>query len=76
MILFSCVTAWYYIKWVFKLTWHYHYAAICELGPKKLIRPICFSGTARVTINPPIKNFYCISSIHIEKSSMHHELSV
>ena len=26
--------------------------------------------------NPLIKLFYCTSSIHIEKSSLHHELSV
>ena len=37
---------------------------------------ICFSGTARVTFNPPIKNFYSIPTNKCEKSSTHRELSV
>ena len=44
------------------------------LGQKKLI--ICFSGTARVTFNPPAQKIFIISSIHIEKMSIHRELSV
>ena len=32
---------------------------------------ICFSGTTRVNFNLRIKTFYSISSIHIEKSSVH-----
>ena len=42
--------------------------------PKKLI--LCFSGTVCVTFNPSIKNFYRISSVHIEKSSILSELLV
>ena len=46
-----------------------------HLGHKKLI--ICFSGTARVTFNPPhIKNFYCIPTSKCEKLSTHCKLSV
>ena len=44
------------------------------LGHKML--NICFSGTVRITFNPRIKKFYCISTVHIEKSSIHRELSV
>ena len=39
--------------------------------PKKL----CFSGTARITFNPPHEKFYSFSSIHIEKSSIHRKIS-
>ena len=45
-----------------------------QISPKKLT--ICFSGTACVTVNPHTKYFYCISNIHIEKLSIHRELSV
>ena len=44
------------------------------LGHKKLI--ICFSGTARVTLNPRIKIFYCIPTNKCEKLLPHRELSV
>ena len=44
------------------------------LGHKKLI--ICFLGTARVTFNPRIKNFYSVPTSKCEKSSTHCELSV
>ena len=36
----------------------------------------CVSGTAHVTINPHIKHFYLMYSIYIEKSCIHHKLSV
>ena len=56
---------------------HDNVTSTCSGRPKakkKLI--ICFSGTARVTFNLRIKHFYCISSIHIENSSINRELSV
>ena len=44
-------------------------------GHKKFI--LCFSDTVRVTFSPPhIKNFYCTSSIHTEKLSIHREFPV
>ena len=47
---------------------------LIALGQKTLM--ICFSGTARVTFNPPHKIFYCIPTNKCEKSLTHRQLSV
>ena len=47
---------------------------IKQIRPKKLI--ICFSGTAHISFNPHIQNFYYIPTNKCKKSSTQHELSV
>ena len=59
-----------------------NYTVIITLTNKKYIsiarhkKLLCFSGIAHITFNPRMRICHCISSIHIEKLSIHRKLSV